>query len=89
MRARPDRTPGSMGRGDGLLYVMLCLTKISRKYFEWSSEIARADLSRVIFMPNYSLERSPKYTILNMAPSWALTEANQAVSLHAAGMSSP
>jgi hypothetical protein len=36
-----------------------------------------------------SLERSLKYSILNMALSWALTEANQSVSLHTAGMPSP
>jgi hypothetical protein len=52
MRAMPDRKPGSMDMGNGLQADMPYLVNISLKYFDWSSEMVRANPSRVMCMPN-------------------------------------
>jgi hypothetical protein len=52
MRARIERKPGSIGRDEGLQTYMLCLTMMSCTYLDWSIEIIRANMSRVICMPN-------------------------------------
>jgi hypothetical protein len=75
MRAMPDTKPASVGSGEGLQSVMPCLSKMSRKFFEWSEEIVRTELSRVICMP-ISVDRASKSFILNRAPSRALNEVS-------------
>jgi hypothetical protein len=87
IRARPDTKPRSIGREDCVQTVMLCLSRMSHKYFDWSNEIVRADMSRVMCMP-MSWERSRMSLILNRAPSYALNEASHTLSLQAANMSS-
>jgi hypothetical protein len=60
---------------------------MSRKCVDWSKEMPRADLSRVICMPR-SWDRAPKSSMLNRAPRRALKKCNDVVSLQAAGISS-
>jgi hypothetical protein len=51
MCASPARKSGSIGRDDGLASVMPYLVRMSRKYLDWSSEMVRAERSRVMCMP--------------------------------------